>query len=142
MVNTAHWRRGRKCVGWPKSGPPGSMRLLGSDRDVEDLLQVSIEVTDEQADGAVRFVEPAFERGGDRFAGVAVGPERSTGACDCARAIGIGRASARAAAAASAAAVRRNMIVPHNDQRRIRRTRERTTLFLRFPRVLRLPSAR
>jgi hypothetical protein len=29
MVNTPHWRPGRKCVGWPRSGPPGSIRLLG-----------------------------------------------------------------------------------------------------------------
>ncbi len=26
-VNTPRWRRGRKTVGWPRSGPPGAMRL-------------------------------------------------------------------------------------------------------------------
>src|SRR5437879_3160729 len=29
MVNTPHCRPGKKCVGWPWSGPPGSIRLLG-----------------------------------------------------------------------------------------------------------------
>ena len=28
-VNMPHWRPGRKCVGCPMSGPPGSMRLFG-----------------------------------------------------------------------------------------------------------------
>ena len=28
-VNMPHWRPGRKCVGCPWSGPPGSMRLSG-----------------------------------------------------------------------------------------------------------------
>ena len=28
-TNTPHWRPTSKCVGWPWSGSPGSMRLLG-----------------------------------------------------------------------------------------------------------------
>jgi hypothetical protein len=56
-------------------GATGLDPVVRSDGDVEDLLQVSIEVADEQADAAVGFVEPAFERGGDRLARVAVGPE-------------------------------------------------------------------
>jgi len=46
------------------------------DRYVDHLLEIAVEVADEQADAAVGFVEPAFERPGDGFAGVAVGTER------------------------------------------------------------------
>jgi hypothetical protein len=52
------------------------MRLFGPDRNVDDLLEIAIEVADHQADAAVGPVEPAFERAGDGFAGVAVRAER------------------------------------------------------------------
>ena len=56
---------GRKCVGWPRSGPPGSMRLFGPIGTSMRLLEVAIQVADEEVVAAVGVVEPALEGAGD-----------------------------------------------------------------------------
>jgi signal-transduction protein with cAMP-binding, CBS, and nucleotidyltransferase domain len=50
--------------------------VVRTDRDVDNLFQVAVEVADQQADAAVRLIEPAFERTGHRFTCVAIRSER------------------------------------------------------------------
>jgi hypothetical protein len=57
-------------------GPAGFDAIVRADGDVDDLLQIAIEVSDEETDAAVGFVEPAFERAGHRFTGVPIRAER------------------------------------------------------------------
>src|SRR4029077_4117992 len=43
IVNTPHWRFGRKCVGWPWSASPGSTRLFGPGGMADSCLVVRVE---------------------------------------------------------------------------------------------------
>ena len=64
-VNMPHCRPGRKCDGWPRSGPPGSMRLLGPIGNIDLERVVAIEIADEKGAAAVGVLAPALERAGD-----------------------------------------------------------------------------
>ena len=60
----------------PVVGPARLDAVVRTDRNVDHLLEIAIEVADEEADAAVGFVEPAFERARHRFARVPVRTER------------------------------------------------------------------
>ena len=57
---TPFWWPGRKCVGWPRSGGPGSMALPGPTGNVERFLAVQIDVAEAGAHDAGGVLVPAF----------------------------------------------------------------------------------
>src|SRR5206468_4666996 len=61
------WKKVRRLT---LIGPARLDAVVRTDRDVENLFLVSIEVTDEQREAAVRIRIPSFERTGDALAGV------------------------------------------------------------------------
>ena len=62
IVKTPHWRRGRKCVWLTLVRPARLDPVVRTNRDVERLLLIPVEIADEQAVRAVRVLIPALER--------------------------------------------------------------------------------
>src|SRR5579864_3966161 len=60
----------QKVRGLALVGTAGLDAVILTNGDVECFFQISIEVADQDAESAVRILEPAFERAGDALAGV------------------------------------------------------------------------